>query len=150
VLTRDARAAVTITDNLFAGNVGGDDPSGTVRVHGTNVALYNLNIANTYGKQASQSQAIALSAYGTQFGAYGLKASASRAWKWREADKARLDRSLATRTRCSRSPASACDRGVKPFVLLTTVVASSTRTRTSPAPSTTYVVPPAASLCSRA
>jgi pectinesterase len=48
-------------------------------VHGTNVALYNLNIANTYGKQASQSQAIALSAYGSQFGAYGLKASASPA-----------------------------------------------------------------------
>jgi hypothetical protein len=67
--------AVTITDNLFAGTAGGDDPSGTVRVHATNVALYNLNIANTYGKVGDQSQAIALSVYGSQFGAYGLKAS---------------------------------------------------------------------------
>jgi hypothetical protein len=76
-------------------------------VHGTNVALYNLNIANTYGKQASQSQAIALSAYGSQFGAYGLKVSASPAWLRGEADEARRCRSLDTRTRCSRSPASA-------------------------------------------
>ncbi|KAI0074491.1 pectin lyase-like protein [Panus rudis PR-1116 ss-1] len=61
---------VTITNNIPASTAGSNDASGTVRVHGTNVALYNLNIANTFGQG---SQAIALSVQDGQFGAYGLK-----------------------------------------------------------------------------
>ena len=40
---------VLITDNVPASSAGSNDASGTVRVHGTNVSLYNINIANTYG-----------------------------------------------------------------------------------------------------
>ena len=64
---------VLITDNVPASVAGSNDASGTVRVHGTNVSLYNLNIANTYGKPVDQSQAIALSVQAGQFGCYGCK-----------------------------------------------------------------------------
>ncbi|KAI0756744.1 pectin lyase fold/virulence factor [Daedaleopsis nitida] len=60
---------VTITNNIPASQAGSNDASGTVQVHATNVSLYNLNIANTYGK----AQAIALSVQANQFGAYGCK-----------------------------------------------------------------------------
>ncbi|KAI9060562.1 carbohydrate esterase family 8 protein [Trametes sanguinea] len=60
---------VTITNNIPASVAGSNDASGTVQVHAANVSLYNLNIANTYGK----AQAIALSVQEGQFGAYGLK-----------------------------------------------------------------------------
>ncbi|KAI1793818.1 pectin lyase fold/virulence factor [Ganoderma leucocontextum] len=60
---------VTITNNIPASQAGSNDASGTVQVHASNVSLYNLNIANTYGK----AQAIALSVQDGQFGAYGLK-----------------------------------------------------------------------------
>jgi pectinesterase len=36
--------AVTITHSLSAASAGGDDPSGTVRVHSDGVSFYNLNI----------------------------------------------------------------------------------------------------------
>ncbi|KAH8104080.1 pectin lyase-like protein [Cristinia sonorae] len=64
---------VSITNNLPASVAGSNDASGTVQVHATNVSLYNLNIANTYGKPVDQSQAIALSVESGQFGGYGLK-----------------------------------------------------------------------------
>ncbi|KAK0199906.1 pectin lyase-like protein [Desarmillaria ectypa] len=60
---------VTLTNSLGADAAGSNDASGTVRVHGSNVALYNLNIVNSRG----QVQAIALSVQATQFGGYGLK-----------------------------------------------------------------------------
>ncbi|TBU34651.1 pectin lyase fold/virulence factor [Dichomitus squalens] len=60
---------VTITNNIPASQAGSNDASGTVQVHATNVSLYNLNIANTFGK----AQAIALSVQAGEFGAYGLK-----------------------------------------------------------------------------
>ncbi|RPD64826.1 pectin lyase-like protein [Lentinus tigrinus ALCF2SS1-6] len=66
---------VTITNNIPASVAGSNDASGTVQVHATNVSLYNLNIANTYGKPVDQAQAIALSVQGGQFGGYGLKIS---------------------------------------------------------------------------
>ncbi|KAI0715341.1 pectin lyase fold/virulence factor [Earliella scabrosa] len=66
---------VTITNNIPASVAGSNDKSGTVQVHATNVSLYNLNIANTYGKPVDQAQAIALSVQGGQFGGYGLKIS---------------------------------------------------------------------------
>ncbi|KAL5638976.1 hypothetical protein ACGC1H_003373 [Rhizoctonia solani] len=63
---------VTITSGLSAAQAGSNDKSGTVRIGGsaTGVALYNLNIANTYGKGA---QAIALSVQAGQFGCYACK-----------------------------------------------------------------------------
>ncbi|RPD81895.1 putative pectinesterase precursor [Lentinus tigrinus ALCF2SS1-7] len=65
---------VTITNNVPASAVqNNNDKSGTVQVHATNVSLYNLNIANTYGKPVEQAQAIALSVQAGSFGAYGLK-----------------------------------------------------------------------------
>ncbi|SJL09423.1 related to pectinesterase precursor [Armillaria ostoyae] len=41
---------VTISYGLGASEAGSNDASGTVRVHGENVALYNLNIENSFGK----------------------------------------------------------------------------------------------------
>lgn len=61
---------VTLTNSLGADDAGSNDASGTVRVHGSNVALYNLNIVNSRGEG---DQAIALSIQATQFGGYGLK-----------------------------------------------------------------------------
>ncbi|KAI0721385.1 pectin lyase fold/virulence factor [Cerioporus squamosus] len=66
---------VTITNNIPASVAGSNDASGTVQVRAINVSLYNLNIANTYGKPVDQAQAIALSVQGGQFGGYGLKIS---------------------------------------------------------------------------
>ncbi|KAF8310398.1 pectin lyase-like protein [Clavulina sp. PMI_390] len=65
---------VNIWNSLVASAAGSDDASGTVRIgtSGTGVSLYNLNIANTYGHPVEQSQAIALSVYGANFGGYGL------------------------------------------------------------------------------
>ncbi|KAI0361344.1 pectin lyase-like protein [Trametes cingulata] len=63
---------VTITNNVPASKAGSNDASGTVQVHAANVSLYNLNIANTFGKTVDQAQAIALSVQAGQFGAYGL------------------------------------------------------------------------------
>ncbi|KDN43455.1 hypothetical protein RSAG8_06044, partial [Rhizoctonia solani AG-8 WAC10335] len=65
----------TITNNVPASSAGSNDASGTVRVLATGVSIYNLNIANTYGKPVDQSQAIALSVQAGQFGCYGCKLS---------------------------------------------------------------------------
>ncbi|KAG8733441.1 hypothetical protein FRC11_006242, partial [Ceratobasidium sp. 423] len=65
----------TITNNIPASTAGSNDASGTVRIRpaATGVGIYNLNIANTYGKPQAQSQAIALSVQANQFGCYGCK-----------------------------------------------------------------------------
>ncbi|KAG9095663.1 hypothetical protein FRC06_009554 [Ceratobasidium sp. 370] len=63
----------TITNNVPASSAGSNDASGTVRVLASGVRIYNLNIANTYGKPVDQSQAIALSVQAGQFGCYGCK-----------------------------------------------------------------------------
>ncbi|CCO27368.1 Pectinesterase Short=PE [Rhizoctonia solani AG-1 IB] len=66
---------VTITNNVPASVAGSNDASGTLRIRpaATGVRIYNLNIANTYGKPVAQSQAIALSVQAGQFGCYGCK-----------------------------------------------------------------------------
>lgn len=64
---------VTLTAAVPASSAGSNDASGTVRVLASGVKLYNLNIANTYGKPVSQSQAIALSVQAGNFGCYGCK-----------------------------------------------------------------------------
>ncbi|KAG8733734.1 hypothetical protein FRC10_012150 [Ceratobasidium sp. 414] len=61
---------VTITNNIPASTAGSNEASATISVKATDVKLYNLNIANSYGQG---SQAIALSVGNTRFGGYGLK-----------------------------------------------------------------------------
>jgi len=61
---------VTITAGFSQDDGLTDDETGTLRVHADGVKLYNINVANSRG---SGSQAIALSAYGDQFGAYGVQ-----------------------------------------------------------------------------
>jgi pectinesterase len=60
--------SVTITFSDSAAAAGSDDLSGTFRVHKDDFALYNVNLKNTFGVG---SQALALSAYGTNQGYYG-------------------------------------------------------------------------------
>ncbi|KEP48055.1 pectinesterase [Rhizoctonia solani 123E] len=61
----------TIYNNIPASTAGSNEASATVSIHAsaTDVKLYNLNIANTYGRG---SQAIALAIDATRFGAYGV------------------------------------------------------------------------------
>ncbi|KAF8604420.1 carbohydrate esterase family 8 protein [Ceratobasidium sp. AG-I] len=63
---------VTITNNIPASTAGSNEASATISIKSTatDVKIYNMNIANTYGQG---SQAIALSVAGTRFGGYGLK-----------------------------------------------------------------------------
>ncbi|KAG4421325.1 hypothetical protein IFR04_005508 [Cadophora malorum] len=65
-----ASNVVTIThsSSLLSG-AADDEATGTVINEAANTAFYNINIKNTYGKG---SQAIALAAYGTQQGYYGV------------------------------------------------------------------------------
>ncbi|KAG8876793.1 hypothetical protein FRB97_003916 [Tulasnella sp. 331] len=67
-----ASNTVTISRDESAAEAGSDDASGTVRVQeaATGVSFYNLNIQNTYGQG---SQAIALSAYATDFACYACQ-----------------------------------------------------------------------------
>ncbi|KAH6712807.1 carbohydrate esterase family 8 protein [Leptodontidium sp. 2 PMI_412] len=61
---------VTIThSSSLASGAANDEATGTVINEAANTAFYNINIKNTYGKG---SQAIALAAYGTQQGYYGV------------------------------------------------------------------------------
>ncbi|EUC62043.1 pectinesterase [Rhizoctonia solani AG-3 Rhs1AP] len=64
---------VTFTDNKPASTAGGDEQSATIRVQATGVSFYNLNIVNSYGKQAVQSQAIALSVEQGMFACYACQ-----------------------------------------------------------------------------
>ncbi|KAF8055432.1 pectinesterase [Lyophyllum atratum] len=64
--------SVTITQSLSAGQAGNDDLTGTLRVHKDNFFLYNVNLKNTFGHSSSGGQALALSAYGTNHGYYGV------------------------------------------------------------------------------
>lgn len=75
--TKDARSykdnKVTITGNLSRQTPGlaNNDATATVRLWTSNVKLYNLNIANTFGQAATGGQALALSAQKTNQGFYG-------------------------------------------------------------------------------
>ncbi|EIN03491.1 carbohydrate esterase family 8 protein [Punctularia strigosozonata HHB-11173 SS5] len=65
---------VTLTDHKDATTAGSNDLSGTLRIEAPHVALYNLDVRNTFGlprgvNQANQ--AIALSNYGDRVGVYG-------------------------------------------------------------------------------
>ncbi|KAJ5524780.1 hypothetical protein N7494_011430 [Penicillium frequentans] len=61
---------VTITSGLALADVSDDDESATLRNWAAQTAIYNINVANTYGEG---SQALALSAYNTEQGYYGCQ-----------------------------------------------------------------------------
>ncbi|KAF2443760.1 carbohydrate esterase family 8 protein [Karstenula rhodostoma CBS 690.94] len=61
--------AVTITHKLSSPDAGSLDASATINVKSSSFALYNINVANTYGKGA---QAVALVANGSKQGYYGV------------------------------------------------------------------------------
>ncbi|KAK0476339.1 pectin lyase fold/virulence factor [Armillaria novae-zelandiae] len=63
---------VTITYSLSLADADDDDSTGTLRVHKDDFALYNVNVKNTFGKASTNGQALALSAYGTNHGYYGV------------------------------------------------------------------------------
>ncbi|KAH6639470.1 pectin lyase fold/virulence factor [Boeremia exigua] len=75
--TEDARSykdnQVTITGNLSrqVPGLANNDATATVRLWTSNVKLYNLNIANTFGAAKTGGQALALSAQNTNQGFYG-------------------------------------------------------------------------------
>ncbi|KAL1601596.1 hypothetical protein SLS60_006511 [Paraconiothyrium brasiliense] len=60
---------VTITHKLSSPDAGSLDASATLNVKSASFALYNINVANTYGKGA---QAVALVANGNKQGYYGV------------------------------------------------------------------------------
>ncbi|KAK4702516.1 pectinesterase, partial [Phenoliferia sp. Uapishka_3] len=62
---------VTLTHDGNLSEDGNDDATGTLRVHSNGFKMYNINVVNSYGHPVQQSQALALSAYGTQQGYYG-------------------------------------------------------------------------------
>jgi pectinesterase len=61
---------VTITNNKAQDNGLNNDQTGTLRAHGDNFKLYNVNLVNTRGRG---SQALALSAYGDRQGYYACQ-----------------------------------------------------------------------------
>lgn len=75
--TRDRRSfhnnEVTLTYNLSRNtpNLTNNDATSTLRLWSSNVKIYNLNIANTFGYSAKNGQALALSAQNTDQGFYG-------------------------------------------------------------------------------
>ncbi|THH06918.1 hypothetical protein EW145_g3744 [Phellinidium pouzarii] len=61
---------VVLTHSASLGTAGSDDASGTLRIKSDNVALYNIDVRNDFGVSETNGQAIALSNYGSNFGAY--------------------------------------------------------------------------------
>lgn len=59
---------VTVTSGLSQANGLSNDETATIRSHGDNFKIYNVDIVNSYG---SGSQAVALSLYGDYAGIYG-------------------------------------------------------------------------------
>ncbi|MCJ1241357.1 hypothetical protein MMC14_009362 [Varicellaria rhodocarpa] len=64
---------VTITHSASLATSSNDDATATVRNWATNTKFYNVNIANTFGKSASNGQALAISAYAGNQGYYGCQ-----------------------------------------------------------------------------
>jgi pectinesterase len=61
---------VTITHTISSSEAGSLDASSTINVVSDNFNLYNINVANGYGKGA---QAVALTANGDKQGYYGCQ-----------------------------------------------------------------------------
>ncbi|KAH8120359.1 pectin lyase fold/virulence factor [Phellopilus nigrolimitatus] len=68
-----AENQAVLTHSASLGTAGSDDASGTLRIMSDNVALYNIDVRNDFGVSKSNGQAIALSNYGSSFGAYACR-----------------------------------------------------------------------------
>ena len=64
---------VVITHSASLATSASDAATGTLQVHSNNVKLYNIDVRNDFGVAQSNGQALALSAYGSQFGAYACR-----------------------------------------------------------------------------
>ncbi|KAH7374472.1 pectin lyase fold/virulence factor [Plectosphaerella cucumerina] len=66
---------VTITGNISRSspNITNNDQTSTIRLWSANVKMYNLNIANTFGRANTNGQALAMSAQNTNQGFYGCQ-----------------------------------------------------------------------------
>lgn len=64
---------VVIAHNASLATSTSDDTTGTLRVKSDNIRLYNLDVRNDFGVAQTNGQAIALSAYGSKFGAYACR-----------------------------------------------------------------------------
>lgn len=64
---------VVLTHSASLQTSSSDDTTGTLRIHTDNVALYNIDVRNDFGVAKSNGQAIALSNYGSKFGAYACR-----------------------------------------------------------------------------
>ncbi|KAJ6493057.1 carbohydrate esterase family 8 protein [Mycena sanguinolenta] len=64
---------VRLSFDLSQGEVGGGDLPATLRIDTNNVAVYNIDILNTFGPHtASGAQALAVAGYGTNLGFYAV------------------------------------------------------------------------------
>lgn len=64
---------VVLAHNASLATSTSDDTTGTLRIKTNDVRLYNLDIRNDFGVAQTNGQAIALSQYGNQFGAYACR-----------------------------------------------------------------------------
>ncbi|EKM52889.1 carbohydrate esterase family 8 protein [Phanerochaete carnosa HHB-10118-sp] len=64
---------VVLAHNASLATSSSDDTTGTLRIKTNNSRLYNLDIRNDFGVAETNGQAIALSQYGSQFGAYACR-----------------------------------------------------------------------------
>ena len=71
---------VILAHSATGPDAGSDDLSGTIRIHSDNVALYNLDIRNDFGVSRTDGQAIAISNYGSMFGAYACRFLSYQVW----------------------------------------------------------------------
>ncbi|KAH8667985.1 pectin lyase fold/virulence factor [Tricladium varicosporioides] len=75
--TADARSydnnTVTITQSLALINTTADDLTATLRNWNSNTKVYNLNLANTFGRAATNGQSLAVSAHVGNQGYYGMQ-----------------------------------------------------------------------------
>ncbi|EJD03925.1 uncharacterized protein FOMMEDRAFT_187176 [Fomitiporia mediterranea MF3/22] len=64
---------VVITHSSSLADAGSDDATGTLRIKTDHAALYNIDVRNDFGVAQTNGQAIALSQYGSKFGAYACR-----------------------------------------------------------------------------
>ena len=64
---------VVIAHSSSLADAGSDDATGTLRIKSDNVALYNVDVRNDFGVAKTNGQAVAISEYGSKFGAYACR-----------------------------------------------------------------------------
>lgn len=68
-----SKNVVVLAHNASLATSASDDLTGTLRIKSDNVALYNIDVRNDFGVASTNGQAIAISAYGSKFGAYACR-----------------------------------------------------------------------------